>query len=129
MKCLSLTDSYSGHTFVPATIPAGTLLHHARTSYDPPPSPEFFAFDPEHSYIFCFWAPCVMFTYVTSRDLRVGYFDGTSACTLEGPRDFQDILFNGRFIPGKEYDPWAHSASMCVWAKEVGLDGIIRWVV
>ncbi|KAG8713716.1 hypothetical protein FRC08_012907 [Ceratobasidium sp. 394] len=117
----------NGHTFVPATIPAGTLLHHSRTSHDPPPSPEFFAFDLEHSYIFCFWAPCVMFNYAANRDLRVGYFDGTSASTLAGPRDFQDILFNGRFVPDGEYNPWVHAGiNMCDWASKIGLDGIIR---
>ncbi|KAF8609963.1 hypothetical protein BDV93DRAFT_517182 [Ceratobasidium sp. AG-I] len=116
----------NGHTFVPAVIPSGTLLHHARTLESPPPSPEYFAFDVEHSYIFCFWAPCIMFTYATRRDLRVGYFDGTSSATLEGPRDLQDILFNKKFIPPDEYDPWTHAGSMCVWAKKMGLDGIAR---
>lgn len=67
-----------------------------------------------------------MFTYATRRDLRVGYFDGTSSSTLEGPRDLQDILFNEKFVPPGEYDPWAHARSMCIWAKKVGLDGIVR---
>lgn len=68
----------------------------------------------------------MMFTYTPRRDLRVGYFDGTSSATLKGPRDFQDILFNDRFIPAEEYDPWVHAESMCVWANRMGLDGIAR---
>lgn len=67
-----------------------------------------------------------MFTYAPKRDLRVGYFDGTSAATLEGTRDFQDVLFNEKFIPPEEYDPWVHAKAMCIWANRVGLDGIIR---
>ncbi|KDN41395.1 hypothetical protein RSAG8_07510, partial [Rhizoctonia solani AG-8 WAC10335] len=91
-----------------------------------PPSPEYFAFGVDHSYIFCSAAPCVMYTYIPRRDLRLGYFDGTSAATLEGPRDLQDIAFNDRFVPTDEYDPWVHAVSMCIWAKQVGLDGIAR---
>ncbi|KAG8695106.1 hypothetical protein FRC11_001733 [Ceratobasidium sp. 423] len=67
-----------------------------------------------------------MYTYVPKRDLRLGYFDGTSAATLEGPRDLQDIAFNDRFISKYEYDPWVHGISMCKWAKKVGLDGVVR---
>ncbi|QRV85932.1 hypothetical protein RhiJN_13950 [Ceratobasidium sp. AG-Ba] len=115
-----------GHTFVPATIPVGTLLHHSRMNHDPPPSPEFFAFDLEHANVFCFYAPCLMFNYAVGRDLQVGYFDGTSAATLPGARDFQDILFNGKFIPDQEYNPWTHAMNMCRWADKVGLDGIVR---
>ncbi|CAE6481521.1 unnamed protein product [Rhizoctonia solani] len=99
----------NGHTFVPCTVPTGTLLYHSRPSFDPPPSPEFFAFDVDHS-----------------RDLKLGYFDGTSAAMLEGPRDLQDIAFNDRFVSKDEYNPWVHARSMCTWAKRVGLDGIAR---
>ncbi|CAE7197725.1 unnamed protein product [Rhizoctonia solani] len=116
----------NGHTFVPCTIPAGTPLYHSRPSFDPPPSPEFFAFDVDHSYIFCATPPCVMYTYVPTRDLKLGYFDGTSAAILDGARDLQDIAFNDRFIPGNEYNPWTHAISMCGWAKQVGLAGIVR---
>lgn len=115
-----------GHTFVPAIIPYGTLLHHARLHYDPPPSPEYFAFDFDHSYLFCFGDPCVVFTYAANRDLRVGYFDGTGAAQMYGPRDMQDVMFNDGFIPPNEYNPWVHAKSMCVWARKVGLDGIVR---
>ncbi|EUC65650.1 hypothetical protein RSOL_450370 [Rhizoctonia solani AG-3 Rhs1AP] len=80
----------------------------------------------DHAYIFCSQAPCVMYTYMPKRELKLGYFDGTSAAVLEGPRDLQDIAFNGRFVPRDEYDPWVHARSMCVWAKRVGLDGIAR---
>ncbi|CAE6477847.1 unnamed protein product [Rhizoctonia solani] len=116
----------NGHTFVPATVPVGTLLYHSRPSFEPPPSPEFFAFDFDHSYIFCSQVPCVMYTYIPRRDLKLGYFDGTSAATLEGPRDLQDIAFNDRFVSGKTYNPWVHAVSMCKWAEQVGLDGIVR---
>ncbi|CAE6525608.1 unnamed protein product [Rhizoctonia solani] len=116
----------NGHTFVPSTVPAGALLYHSRPSFEPPPSPEFFAFDVDHSYIFCARSPCVMYTYVPKRDLKLGYFDGTSAATLEGPRDLQDIAFNDHFITKDEYDPWVHGINMCKWAKRVGLDGIVR---
>lgn len=68
----------------------------------------------------------MIFTYTTQRDLRVGYFDGSSSSHLAGPRDFQDILFNDRFIPPEVYNPFEHAKSACVWAKQVGLDGIVR---
>ncbi|CAE6464458.1 unnamed protein product [Rhizoctonia solani] len=116
----------NGHTFVPCTVPAGTLLYHSRPSFEPPPSPEFFAFDFDHSYIFCSQSPCVVYNYVPRRDLKLGYFDGTSAATLEGPRDLQDIAFNDGFIPGETYNPWVHAINMCRWAEKVGLDGIAR---
>ncbi|QRV85933.1 hypothetical protein RhiJN_13951 [Ceratobasidium sp. AG-Ba] len=115
----------NGHTFAPATIPRGTLLHHVRWERHPPPSPEYFAFDFDHSYIFSD-APTFVYTYSPARDLRVGYFDGTGASEHEGPRDLQDIIFNGQFIPPAEYDPWVHAESMCVWAKPLGLAGIVR---
>ena len=115
-----------GHTFVPAIVPSGTLLHHARRDYNPPPSPEYFAFDFDHSYLFCLGDPCVVSTYAVDRDLRVGYFDGTGAAEMYGPRDMQDIMFNGNFVPPNEYNPWRHAESMCVWARKVGLDGIVR---
>ena len=52
--------------------------------------------------------------------LREGYFDGTDAADIEGPRDLQNILFNGRLVPREEYNPWAHADSMCVWAPKWG---------
>ncbi|KAH7330653.1 hypothetical protein B0J17DRAFT_678991 [Rhizoctonia solani] len=116
----------NGHTFVPSMVPAGTLLYHSRPSLEPPPSPEYFAFDVDHSYIFCTMSPCVMYSYVPRRDLKLGYFDGTGAAPLEGPRDLQDIAFNDRFISKDDYDPWVHAISMCSWAKQVGIDGIVR---
>lgn len=117
-----------GHTFVPATIPSGTLLHHGRHEHRPPPSPEYFAFDFEHSNMFSLSDPFVVFTYSTRRDLRVGYFDGTGASEHEGPRDLQDVLFYDRFIPPSEYNAWAHAKSMCIWAETFGLAGIVRFV-
>jgi hypothetical protein len=122
-----ITNCYAvGHTFVPAIIPYGTVLHHGRRDYDPPPSPEYFAFDFDHSYMFCFGNPCVVLTYAVNRDLRVGYFDGTGAAEMYGPRDMQDVMFNNGFIPPNEYNAWVHAKSMCVWARKVGLDGIVR---
>lgn len=35
----------TGHTIIPGTIPAHTLLYHARRDMETPPSPEWFAFD------------------------------------------------------------------------------------
>lgn len=104
------------------------MLHHGRDDYASPPSPDYFAFDVDHAYLFCLGPPCLMLTYTARRDLHLGYFDGTSASVLGGPHDFQDILFRDGFVPPEKYDAWSHAKAMCVWAEEVGLDGIVRQV-
>ncbi|KAF8609964.1 hypothetical protein BDV93DRAFT_3571 [Ceratobasidium sp. AG-I] len=106
----------NGHSFVPAIIPSGTLVYHARDDYAPPPSPDYFAFDIDHAYLFCLGPPCLMLIYTARRDLHLGYFDGTSASVLEGPHDLRDILFRDGFVPPEKYDAWSHAKAMCAWA-------------
>jgi len=87
--CLSFPEL--GHSLVPATIPKGTILYHGRTGGIPDP-PEWLAFDFEHSYLFCRQS-CSMVTLQAKRDLRLVYFDGSSAAKMQdGPMDSQDVI-------------------------------------
>ncbi|KIK58115.1 hypothetical protein GYMLUDRAFT_45667 [Collybiopsis luxurians FD-317 M1] len=43
----------NGHSLVPGTVPAGTVLYHGRSDSNTPTKPEWLATDPEHSYMFC----------------------------------------------------------------------------
>ncbi|KAI0314483.1 hypothetical protein OF83DRAFT_1174711 [Amylostereum chailletii] len=116
----------NGHTIVPATIPAGTLLYHGRTNDSIPTIPEWLAFDFEHSYIFC-RASCYVLSAVATRDLRLAYFDGMSAANLfDGSFDTQDVVLWGEPRPDKVWDEKRRIQSLCEWGRPYGLDGFIR---
>ena len=52
---------------------------------------DWLATDPEHSFVLC-RGKCHLYTYVTTRSLRLAYFDGSSATkvTSSGVMDSQD---------------------------------------
>lgn len=64
-----------GHTIIPATLAPGTLLYHGRRqANNPPDTPEWVSFDPEHSYLF----GKELYTFaVGSKPLKVLYLDGS----------------------------------------------------
>ncbi|KZT65012.1 hypothetical protein DAEQUDRAFT_731863 [Daedalea quercina L-15889] len=117
----------NGHSIVRATIRPGTLLYHGRGS-DAFPDADWIAFDPEHSQFFARGDNATLFTFATTRDLKLVYFDGCSANKAVGADDTQDVLIWGE--PGKEHgggrSERARLADACEWGKEFGVDGFVR---
>ncbi len=86
---------------VPATIPIGTISYHGRMGDHVPDVPEWLAFDIDHTYIFCF-SSCYVISLRAKRDLRLLYFDGSSAAEMDdGPLDSQDMVAWGKPEPEK----------------------------
>ena len=123
----TLTSSQClGHSIVPATIPTGTVLYHGRTDNRVPDVPEWFAFDFEHAYLFCV-SPCYVISVQAKRDLRLLYFDGSSAAKMDdGPMDSQDIVAWGKPRPDKFFAERERIEALCEWGKPYGLDGFVR---
>ncbi|KZT66128.1 hypothetical protein DAEQUDRAFT_696085 [Daedalea quercina L-15889] len=119
----------NGHSIVRATIPPGTLLYHGRSS-DNFPSADWIAFDPEHSQVFARGDNGTLFTFATTRDLKLVYFDGCSGNKATGVVDTQDILIWGELgrNAGREPGPGEHDrlADACEWGKDFGVDGFVR---
>ncbi|KAH9819758.1 serine kinase protein [Teratosphaeria destructans] len=83
----------NGHTIAPCTIAKNTNLYHARGDGSPPPSPEWFAFDPAMSYFIAGAMPdSHMLTYRTTRDVPCIYFDGTSASLMPDGSMYSQML-------------------------------------
>ncbi|KDQ62997.1 hypothetical protein JAAARDRAFT_188626 [Jaapia argillacea MUCL 33604] len=119
----------NGHIIIPATIPPGTLLYHGRTNSSIPSTPEWIATDPEHSYLFCLW-DCWLLTLVTTRELKLLYFDGSSAAKgAFGSMDTQDVFATGQ-LRNRSGTPWASERGaileLCNWANTFGIDGFLR---
>ncbi|KAG5636230.1 hypothetical protein H0H81_008737, partial [Sphagnurus paluster] len=71
---------------------------------------------------------CWQFTFVTTRPLKVLYFDGSSAAKMKGgPLDSQDILWWGQ--PFTEWDERSRINGLCEWGKQFGLDGFVSEVM
>jgi hypothetical protein len=120
----------AGHTVVPATIPRGTVLYHGtpKENASVPNVPEWLAFDVEHSYIFC-RRFCHVASFVTTRELKLLYFDGTSATKAPGnlsSMETQDLLAWGKLMPEREFDEFERIEALCEWANQFGIDGFIR---
>ena len=118
----------TGHTLVPSTIPAGTILHHG--SFFPnatvPTSFEWLAFDFEHAYIFCAF-DCTVFEFVAERDLKMLYLDGTSAANWIEAMQSQDVLLYGEVPePTRDWEEWQRAQALCEWGVPLGLDGFVR---
>ena len=116
----------AGHSLVPATIPTGTILYHGRIDSQIPSSPDWLAFDFEHAYIFC-RGPCYVISLQVKRDLRLVYFDGSSAAKMkDGPLDSQDVIAWGRPQPDKYFSEKERIKALCDWGRPFGLDGFVR---
>ena len=68
-----------------------------------------------------------MISLQAKRDLRLVYFDGSSAAKMMGgPLDSQDIILWGRPRPDKHRSERARIEGLCDWGKPLGLDGFVR---
>ncbi|GAB1525941.1 hypothetical protein RhiTH_009107 [Rhizoctonia solani] len=119
----------NGFSVTLASVPAHTLLYHARTDPDEPGSPEWFAFDAEMSYgIYGGRRNTSVFlrTYRTTSTLdRLLYFNGLSAAlTFSGTTDSQDLLVSSTIShPLQDY---ARAERLCAWAKDRHINGFVR---
>ena len=122
-----LTSTCSlGHSLVPATIPIGTILYHGRANPQIPHSPDWLAFDFEHSYALCYES-CYVISLQAKRDLRLVYFDGLSAGKMkDGPLDSQDVIAWGRPRSDKYVSDLERIEILCDWGRPLGLDGFVR---
>ncbi|KAK8246349.1 hypothetical protein HDK90DRAFT_471669 [Phyllosticta capitalensis] len=85
-----------GHAITACRIPAHTLLYHGRHDTDPPPSPEWLAFDVEMAYaIMGNLKDSRMLTYRTTREVRALYFDGVSADSVGIGAESQMVFLVG----------------------------------
>ncbi|EPT03515.1 hypothetical protein FOMPIDRAFT_1047052 [Fomitopsis schrenkii] len=111
-----------------ASIPANTHLYHGRT-VNVPPTRDWIAFDPEHSGMFASGPNGTLFTFLTTRDLRLVYFDGSSGNKFGGAVDTQDVLFFGE-VEFDPHDDWygelGRFVKMCESAERYGIDGVVR---
>jgi len=70
-----------------------------------------------------------MHTYTTTRDLRLVYFDGSSASKLaSGSMDVVDLLIWNEFDEGRILDEYPRIRAICEWGKKWGIDGYVRCV-
>ena len=115
-----------GHSLVPATIPKGTILYHGRVDPRIPSSPDWLAFDFEHAYLFSL-GPDYVISFQVKRDLRLLYFDGSSAAKLkDGTMDSQDVILWGQPRPDKFFSERERINGLCDWGRQFGLDGFVR---
>lgn len=122
----SHTESSPGHSIVPVSIPAATILYHGRATNSTPTVPEWLAFDFDHSFIFCV-VKCWVHTMVATRDLRLLYFDGSSAAKMpNGTMDSQDLVVWGNVDEYRIYKERERINALCEWGKKYGLDGFVR---
>lgn len=109
----------------------GTLLYHGTFKEEVPKVPEWVATDPEHSYLFCRSidnaSGCWHLTLVTTRPLKVLYFDGSSAAKMQGgAMDSQDLVIWGEVRPEWTWCEQDRIKDICEWGKQYGLDGFMR---
>jgi len=117
-----------GHSILPAIIPTGTILYHGRRDGRVPDMPDWLAFDFEHAALFCH-SPCYVISFQAKRDLRLLYFDGSSAAKMKGgPMDSQDIVAWGSLQPDKYISERERINALCDWGRPFGLDGFVRMV-
>lgn len=95
-----------------------------------PTTREWASFDTEFARIFCVEAVnCWFLTLVTTRPLRVLYFDGSSATKNgDGPIDTQDLLTWGAVLPERATVPWDYERlhRLCDLGNSIGIDAYIR---
>ncbi|KZT56785.1 hypothetical protein CALCODRAFT_435231, partial [Calocera cornea HHB12733] len=117
-----------GHTIVPATVPAGTLMYHGTNGEwgpDPPEGSEWLTLDEDHALYFSS-QDGRLFTYTATRDLRLLYFDGVSAAVMPtGTQDTQDVIIYGN-VSEFHWSPFIRICQLCDWAKKHNVDGFVR---
>lgn len=73
--------------------------------------------------------PCWLLTLVTTRPLRVLYFDGSSATkNPDGPMDSQDLVTWGAVMPERATLEWEYPRlhRLCDLAGTLGIDAYVR---
>ncbi|VDC07251.1 unnamed protein product [Peniophora sp. CBMAI 1063] len=121
-----------GHSFVPATMPAGTIVYHGRGSAEVPTKPEWLAFDFEHAYIFARGQQGHVLTFATTRALKLIYLDGASAAKIDdGALDTQDLIMYREVKGGEGHERGGMGEherieKLCQWGKPLGVDGFVR---
>ncbi|KAJ3995590.1 hypothetical protein F5050DRAFT_273291 [Lentinula boryana] len=116
----------NGHNIVPGSIPIGTALYHGRSDSNYPKGADWTATDPEHSFLFC-KRPCWHLTLVTTRPLKVLYFDGSSAVKMHGgSMDSQDIVLWGERRADRVFSEEERLEQLCKWGRKFELDGFVR---
>ena len=111
---------------MPATIPTGTILYHGRGDDRVPDAPDWVTLDVDHASLFG-TMPCYMISLQAKRDLRLLYFDGSSAAKMKGgPMDSQDIVAWGKLQPDKFISEQERIRALCDWGRPFGLDGFVR---
>ncbi|KZO92923.1 hypothetical protein CALVIDRAFT_557323 [Calocera viscosa TUFC12733] len=120
----------NGHTVVPVTIPPGTFLYCGRSPRYGPPTPpttaQWLALDEDRALSISGYEGR-LFTYMATRELRLLYFDGTSAALIRtGSLDTQDVIIYGNVSEFHWNDPFQGMFDLCQWAKGYNLDGFVR---
>ena len=89
---------------------------------------DWLATDPEHSFNFC-RGKGYLYTYVTTRSLRLAYFDGSSAAKVEssGAMDSQDIVIWEKIRPDMIWSERVRIKELCKWGEQFKLDGFVRY--
>ncbi|KAH7345594.1 hypothetical protein B0J17DRAFT_43963 [Rhizoctonia solani] len=117
----------SGASVVPGIIPVGTTLYHGWSDGELPSTPEWLAFDPEHSVVYTRGPNGHLFTFVTIRPLRILYFDGSSAAKItSGATDTQNFLAWGHTGNQSFPEELDLVVDLCNWGKPFGIDGYVR---
>ena len=90
---------------------------------------DWLATNPEHAFFFC--AEKYHFhTYVTTRPLRLAYFDGSSAAKVNpsGTMDIQDLVIWGKARPEMIWEEVVRLQEICKWGEQFRLDGFVRYL-
>lgn len=124
---LNQINNFTGQSVVPGTIPIGTTLYHGGFTEKPPTKGEWLAFDPEHAADFSRGPTSRLFTFVTTRPLRILYFDGSSAAKLPtGGLDTQDLLVKGVIGNNTMWEELGRLEGFCEWGRKARIDGYVR---
>ncbi|KAG6330331.1 hypothetical protein ID866_8758 [Astraeus odoratus] len=128
------TRMRNGHTIVPGIVRPGTLIYHGTSLEKLPTGPEWAAFDPEHSFLFCKNAAgedgCWHLTLITTRPLKVLYFDGSSAANMPfGTMDAQDIVAWGEMKPAWAIEERKRIKDLCTWGWKYDIHGFVSEIM
>ncbi|KAI0060144.1 hypothetical protein BV25DRAFT_1918011 [Artomyces pyxidatus] len=108
-------------------MPVGTVLYHGRTTKDAPTVLDWAAVEFDHAYMFCQDGPCYVVSFMATHDLKLAYFDGSSAAKMKtGSLDAQDVLTWGHTFPDRCADEWQRIERLCAWANPLGVGAFLR---
>ena len=66
---------------------------------------------------------------MTTRSLRLAYFDGSSAAkvSFSGVMDMEDIVIWGKVRPDMTWKDYIRIEELCKWGEQFKLDGFVRY--